>query len=304
MEKNNDLIIMGQDIAEYGGVFKVTEGFVEKFGLERVRNTPICESAIIEVAMGLSICNTKSVVELQFSDFISSGFNPVVNYLAKSYYRWEQNADIVLRMPCGAGVGAGPFHSQTNEAWFTKTPGLIVLYPAFPYDAKGLLISAIENPNPVLFFEHKALYRNIRQEVPKDYYNLPIGKASILRSGNSITVISYGAAIHYATEILNKNLDIDADLIDLRSLCPLDTETIITSVNKTGKAIILQEDSLFGGLASEISSIIMENCFESLDAPVRRVASLNTPIPFEASLEKQYLPYNRFESELIDLFNY
>jgi len=304
MEKNNDLIIMGQDIAEYGGVFKVTEGFVEKFGLERVRNTPICESAIIEVAMGLSICNTKSVVELQFSDFISSGFNPVVNYLAKSYYRWEQNADIVLRMPCGAGVGAGPFHSQTNEAWFTKTPGLIVLYPAFPYDAKGLLISAIENPNPVLFFEHKALYRSIRQEVPKDYYNLPIGKASILRSGNSITVISYGAAIHYATEVLDKNLDIDADLIDLRSLCPLDTETIITSVNKTGKAIILQEDSLFGGLASEISSIIMENCFESLDAPVKRVASLQTPIPFEASLEKQYLPYSRFERELIDLFNY
>ena len=304
MEKNNDLILMGQDIAEYGGVFKVTEGFADKFGLERVRNTPICESAIIEVAMGLSICNTKSVVELQFSDFITSGFNPVVNYLAKSYYRWKQNADIVLRMPCGAGVGAGPFHSQTNEAWFTKTPGLIVLYPAFPYDAKGLLISAIENPNPVLFFEHKALYRSIRQEVPKDYYNLPIGKASVLRSGNSISIISYGAAIHYAAEVLDKNPNISADLIDLRSLCPLDTETIINSVNKTGKAIILQEDSLFGGLASEISSIIMENCFESLDAPVRRVASLNTPVPFEASLEKQYLPYSRFEGELIGLFNY
>ena len=304
MEKNNDLILMGQDIAEYGGVFKVTEGFADKFGLERVRNTPLCESAIIEVAMGLSICNTKSVVELQFSDFITSGFNPVVNYLAKSYYRWKQNADIVLRMPCGAGVGAGPFHSQTNEAWFTKTPGLIVLYPAFPYDAKGLLISAIENPNPVLFFEHKALYRSIRQEVPKDYYNLPIGKASVLRSGNSISIISYGAAIHYAAEVLDKNPNISADLIDLRSLCPLDTETIINSVNKTGKAIILHEDSLFGGLASEISSIIMENCFESLDAPVKRVASLNTPIPFEASLEKQYLPYSRFESELIDLFNY
>ena len=304
MEKNNNLVLMEQDIAEYGGVFKVTEGFAEKFGVERVRNTPICESAIIEVAMGLSICNTKSIVELQFSDFISSGFNPVVNYLAKSYYRWEQNADIVLRMPCGAGVGAGPFHSQTNEAWFTKTPGLIVLYPAFPYDAKGLIISAIENPTPGLFFEHKALYRSIRQEVPKDYYNIPIGKASILRSGNSISIISYGAAIHYAAEVLDKNPNISADLIDLRSLCPLDVETIINSVNKTGKAIILQEDSLFGGLASEISSIIMENCFESLDAPVRRVASLNTPIPFEASLEKQYLPYSRFESELIDLFNY
>ncbi|MFL2643785.1 MAG: dehydrogenase [Flavobacteriales bacterium] len=304
MEKNDDLILMGQDIAEYGGVFKVTEGFTDKFGLERVRNTPICESSIIEVAMGLSICKTKSVVELQFSDFISSGFNPVVNYLAKSFYRWEQNADIVLRMPCGAGVGAGPFHSQTNEAWFTKTPGLIVLYPAFPYDAKGLLISAIENPNPVLFFEHKALYRSLRQEVPKDYYNLPIGKASFLRSGNNISIISYGAPVHHALEILDKNPNISADLIDLRSLCPLDSESIINSVNKTGKAIILQEDSMFGGLASEISSIIMENCFESLDAPVRRVASLNTPVPFEASLEKQYLPYSRFEKELIDLVNY
>ena len=304
MKKNNDLILMGQDIAEYGGVFKVTEGFSDKFGSERVRNTPICESSIIEIAMGLSICKTKSVVELQFSDFISSGFNPVVNYLAKSFYRWGQNADVVLRMPCGAGVGAGPFHSQTNEAWFTKTPGLIVLYPSFPYDAKGLLISAIENPNPVLFFEHKALYRSLRQEVPKDYYNLPIGKASLLRSGNNITIISYGAPVHHALEILDKNPDIDADLIDLRSLSPLDTETIINSVNKTGKAIILQEDSMFGGLASEISSIIMENCFESLDAPVRRVASLNTPVPFEASLEKQYLPYSRFEKELIDLFNY
>ncbi len=304
MEKDDNLILMGQDIAEYGGVFKVTEGFFKKFGPDRVRNTPICESSIIEVAMGLSICNTKSVVELQFSDFITSGFNPVVNYLAKTYYRWGQNADVVLRMPCGAGVGAGPFHSQTNEAWFTKTPGLIVLYPAFPYDAKGLLISAVENPNPVLFFEHKALYRSLRQEVPNDYYNIPIGKASVLRSGDSISVISYGAAIHYAMKVLDNNPDVDVDLIDLRTLYPLDKQSIINSVNKTGKAIILQEDSLFGGLASEISSIIMENCFESLDAPVKRVASLETPIPFESSLENQYLPYDRFEKELIELFNY
>ena len=304
MEKDDNLILMGQDIAEYGGVFKVTEGFFKKFGADRVRNTPICESSIIEVAMGLSICNTKSVVELQFSDFITSGFNPVVNYLAKTYYRWGQNADVVLRMPCGAGVGAGPFHSQTNEAWFTKTPGLIVLYPAFPYDAKGLLISAVENPNPVLFFEHKALYRSLRQEVPNDYYNIPIGKASVLRSGDSISVISYGAAIHYAMKVLDNNPDVDVDLIDLRTLYPLDKQSIINSVNKTGKAIILQEDSLFGGLASEISSIIMENCFESLDAPVKRVASLETPIPFESSLENQYLPYDRFEKELIELFNY
>ena len=303
MMKFDDLIIMGQDIAEYGGVFKITEGFVELFGKERVRNTPICESSIIEIAMGLSICNRKSIVELQFSDFITSGFNPVVNYLAKVHYRWGQNADVVLRMPCGAGVGAGPFHSQTNEAWFTKTPGLIVVYPAFPDDAKGLLISSIENPNPVLFFEHKALYRSIRGKVPEGYYNIEIGKAKLLRVGNDITVITYGAGVNEAINVVDKN-SISCDLIDLRTLSPLDSDSIINSVNKTGKAIILHEDSLFGGLGSEISSIIMENCFENLDAPVIRVGSLNTPIPFEDSLEKQYLPYDRFEKEIKVLLNY
>ena len=304
MKKNDSLVIMGQDIAEYGGVFKITEGFVEKYGKDRVRNTPICESSIIEIAMGLSICDTKSIVELQFGDFISSGFNPVVNYLAKSYYRWGQNADIVLRMPCGAGVGAGPFHSQTNEAWFTKTPGLKVVYPAFPADAKGLLISSIEDPNPVLFFEHKALYRSVRQDVPEGYYNLPLGKACSLTQGNDLTIITYGAPVHKALEIIKNRDAFTFDLIDLRSLCPLDKDSIISSVKKTGKAIILQEDSMFGGLASEISSIIMENCFEYLDAPVIRVASLDTPIPFEKSLEDQYLPYDRFEVELDKLLNY
>ena len=303
MMKFDDLIIMGQDIADYGGVFKITEGFVELFGKERVRNTPICESSIIEISMGLSICNRKSIVELQFSDFITSGFNPVVNYLAKVHYRWGQNADVVLRMPCGAGVGAGPFHSQTNEAWFTKTPGLIVVYPAFPEDAKGLLISSIENPNPVLFFEHKALYRSIREKVPEGYYNIEIGKAKLLRIGTDVTVITYGAGVHEAIKVIDKN-SINCDLIDLRTLSPLDTESIISSVNKTGKAIILHEDSLFGGLGSEISSIIMENCFENLDAPVKRIGSLNTPIPFEESLEKQYLPFERFEKEIKDLLNY
>ena len=303
MMKFDDLIIMGQDIAEYGGVFKITEGFVELFGKERVRNTPICESSIIEIAMGLSICNRKSIVELQFSDFITSGFNPVVNYLAKVHYRWGQNADVVLRMPCGAGVGAGPFHSQTNEAWFTKTPGLIVVYPAFPDDAKGLLISSIENPNPVLFFEHKALYRSIRGKVSEGYYNIEIGKAKLLRVGNDITVITYGSGVHEAIKVVDKN-SISCDLIDLRTLSPLDAESIINSVNKTGKAIILHEDSLFGGLGSEISSIIMENCFENLDAPVIRVGSLNTPIPFEESLEKQYLPFDRFEKEIKVLLSY
>ena len=303
MEKYNDLIIMGQDIAEYGGVFKVTDGFLKKFGKERIRNTPICESSIIETAMGLSICGRKSIVELQFSDFISSGFNPVVNYLAKTFYRWKQKADIVLRMPCGAGVGAGPFHSQTNEAWFTKTPGLIVVYPSFPFDAKGLLISSIENPNPVLFFEHKALYRTVREEIPETYYNIPIGKGKLRKIGNKISVITYGLGVHEAIKIIDKH-DIDADLIDLLTLSPIDEKIIVNSVNKTGKAIILQEDSLFGGIASEISSIIMENCFENLDAPVVRVGSLNTPIPFEEGLEKQYLPFERFETKIIELLNY
>ena len=304
MEQHSDLVVMGQDVAEYGGVFKITDGFVEQFGKDRVRNTPICESAIVETAMGLSIAGIKSVVELQFSDFVTSGFNPVVNYLAKSHYRWNQNADTVLRMPCGAGVAAGPFHSQTNEAWFTKTPGLKVVYPAFPKDAKGLLATAINDPNPVLFFEHKALYRSVRQEVPTDYFTIPLGEAAVLREGETITVIAYGAAVHWALNTLDKHPSIDADLIDLRSLQPLDTEAIYKSVRKTGKAIILQEDSLFGGIASDISALIMEHCFEYLDAPVKRVASMETPIPFINQLEDQYLSRDKFESELLNLLEY
>jgi len=304
MEMHPDLVIMGQDIAEYGGAFKITEGFVGQFGKERVRNTPICESGIVEAAMGLSIAGIKSVVEMQFADFATSGFNPIVNYLAKSHYRWSQNADVVLRMPCGGGVAAGPFHSQTNEAWFTKTPGLKVVYPAFPYDAKGLLTTAINDPNPVMFFEHKALYRSIRQDIPTDYYTLPFGKASVLQEGNDVTIISYGAGIHWALETLENNNDIKADLIDLRTLQPLDTDTIFTSVKKTGKAIILQEDTMFGGIASDISALIMETCFEYLDAPVKRVASIETPIPFINQLEEQYLSKNRFEEALKDLISY
>jgi 2-oxoisovalerate dehydrogenase E1 component len=303
MERRNDLVIMGQDIAEYGGVFKITEGFLEKFGKERVRNTPICESVIIEAAYGLSISGIKSVVELQFSDFITSGFNPVINLLAKSYYRWGQNADIVLRMPCGAGVGAGPFHSQTNEAWFTKTPGLKVVYPAFPFDAKGLLATAIEDPNPVLFFEHKQLYRSIYQEVPDNYYTLALGKASLLKEGDKLSIITYGAGVHWALEAVNKE-NIQADLIDLRTLQPLDTETIFKSVKKTGKAIILQEDTLFGGIASDISALINENCFEFLDAPVKRVGALETPVPFAKNLEDNYLPKERFKLALNALLKY
>jgi len=304
MEIHPNLVIMGQDIAEYGGVFKITENFVELFGKARVRNTPICESAIVEAAMGLSIAGVKSVVEMQFADFVSSGFNPVVNYLAKSHYRWGQAADIVVRMPCGAGVAAGPFHSQTNEAWFTKTPGLKVIYPAFPYDAKGLLATAINDPNPVLFFEHKALYRSIRQEVPTDYFTLPFGVASLLKEGSDVTIISYGAAVHWAIETLEKHPDISADLIDLRSLQPLDFEAILASVKKTSRAIILQEDSLFGSIASDLSSNLMEQAFEFLDAPVKRVASIETPIPFASALEEQYLAKRTFEQELLALLVY
>ncbi len=304
MERHDDLVIMGQDIAEYGGVFKITDGFIEQFGKERVRNTPICESAIVEAGMGLSIAGMKAVVEMQFSDFVSSGFNPIVNYLAKSYYRWSQNADVVVRMPCGAGVAAGPFHSQTNEAWFTKTPGLKVVYPAFPYDAKGLLSTAINDPNPVLFFEHKALYRSIRQDVPTDYYTLPFGKASLLKEGTDVSIITYGAAVHWVLDTLEQNPNISADLIDLRTLQPLDKEAIINSVKKTSRAIILQEDSLFGGIASDISAMLMEDCFEYLDAPVKRLASLETPIPFNSALEQQYLAKGRFEEELLKLLAY
>ena len=304
MRKYSDLVIMGQDIADYGGVFKITDGFTEEFGKDRVRNTPICESAVISTAYGLSVNGTKAVVEMQFADFVSSGFNPIVNLLAKSHYRWSQSADVVVRMPCGGGVGAGPFHSQTNEAWFTKTPGLKVVYPAFPSDAKGLLLTSIEDPNPVLFFEHKALYRSVRQEVPEGYYTIPFGKASVLKEGNEITIISYGAGIHWVLEILEMHPEIKADVIDLRTLQPLDVDTITESVKKTGKAIILQEDSMFGGIASDVSALIMENCFQYLDAPVKRVASLETPIPFEPGLESQYLAKNRFEKELIDLCAY
>lgn len=304
MERYNELIIMGQDIADYGGVFKITEGFTSKFGKSRVRNTPICESAVVSAAMGLSINGMKAVMEMQFADFATSGFNPIVNYLAKVHYRWGENADVVIRMPCGGGVGAGPFHSQTNEAWFTKTPGLKVVYPAFPYDAKGLLNTAINDPNPVLFFEHKGLYRSVYGDVPSDYYTIPFGKANLVKTGDTLSVVTYGAGVHWTLEILEKYPEINADVIDLRTLQPLDIETVYTSVKKTGKLIVLQEDTLFGGVASDISAMVMENCFEFLDAPVKRVGSLETPVPFSKGLEQNYLPKGRFEKALVELFEY
>jgi 2-oxoisovalerate dehydrogenase E1 component len=304
MEKHPELVLMGQDIAEYGGVFKITDGFVERFGKDRVRNTPLCEAAIVGTGLGLSIKGKKAMVEMQFADFVTEGFNQIVNNLAKIHYRWGQNADVVVRMPTGAGVAAGPFHSQSNEAWFTHTPGLKVVYPAFPNDAKGLLLASFEDPNPVMFFEHKALYRSISEEVFDDYFTIPIGKANVLRSGNDLTIITYGFGVHWALEVLDKHPEINADLIDLRTLLPLDEETVFESVVKTGKAIILHEDTLTGGIGGELSARIMEHCFEKLDAPVMRSASLDTPVPFSAELEQNFLAKDRFEEQLLQLFNY
>jgi 2-oxoisovalerate dehydrogenase E1 component len=304
MQKHPNTVVMGQDIAEYGGVFKITDGFIDEFGKERVRNTPICESAIVSAAMGLSINGYKAIMEMQFADFVSSGFNPIVNYLAKVHYRWGQAADVVVRMPTGAGVGAGPFHSQSNEAWFTHTPGLKVVYPAFPADAKGLLAAAIEDPNPVMFFEHKALYRSVYQEVNDDYYTLEIGKANLLKEGQEVTIVSYGAGVHWALEVLEKNPHISAELIDLRTLVPLDTDTIFASVQKTAKVIILHEDCEVGGFGADIAALISEHCFEYLDAPVMRSASLNTAVPFAKNLEDNFLAKQGFEQKLNDLLAY
>lgn len=304
MKEFPDLVLMGQDIAEYGGVFKITEGFVEDFGKDRVRNTPLCESAILGTALGLSIMGRKSMVEMQFADFVSCGFNQIVNNLAKAHYRWGQNADVVVRMPTGAGVGAGPYHSQSNEAWFIHTPGLKVVYPAFPTDAKGLLISSFEEPNPVLFFEQKALYRSVREDVPEGYYNLEIGKAKLLREGNQLSIITYGIGVHWALEFLEEHAEISADLLDLRTLLPYDKEAILETVKNTGRAIILHEDTLTGGLSSELSAFITENAFEYLDAPVLRSASLDTPVPFASNLEWGFLPKQRFAKQVMELLNY
>jgi len=304
MRKHSNLVLMGQDIAEYGGVFKITEGFVEEFGKKRVRNTPLCESAIVGSGFGLSINGMKAMVEMQFADFVTEGFNQIVNNLAKSHYRWGQNADVVVRMPTGAAVAAGPFHSQSNEAWFTHTPGLKVVYPAFPSDAKGLLLASFEDPNPVMFFEQKALYRSVTEDVADDYFTVPIGKANLVREGNDVSIITYGIGVHWALEVLDKYPQISADLVDLRTLLPFDKDAIIQSVMKTGKAIILHEDTLVGGLGGELAAVISENCFENLDAPVVRSASLDTPVPMNADLEWNFLPKARFEEQLQVLWKY
>lgn len=304
MEKHDHLVLMGQDIAEYGGAFKVTQGFVEEFGKERVRNTPLCESAIVGICLGLSLKGFKSMMEMQFADFATVGFNQIINNLAKIHYRWNQNADVVIRMPTGGGVGAGPFHSQSNEAWFVHTPGLKVVYPSSPEDAKGLLIAAFEDPNPVLFFEHKALYRSISGLVPEDYYTIEIGKAKVVREGEEISIITYGAGVHWAVDYANNHPDISFDILDLRTLLPLDYEAIEASVKRTGKVILLHEDTLTGGIGGELSSWISEHCFEFLDAPIMRCASLDTPIPFAIELEQQFLAKNKLGSVVEKLLAY
>ena len=304
MEKHTRLIIMGQDIAEYGGAFKITEGFVEKFGKERIRNTPICESAIVGAALGLSLEGYKGLMEMQFADFATVGFNQIINNLAKIHYRWGQNADVVIRMPTGGGVGAGPFHSQSNEAWFVHTPGLKIVYPSTPVDAKGLLIAAINDPNPVLFFEHKALYRSISGPVPDEYYEIEIGKANIVQQGDDITIITYGAGVHWATQYAKDHPGNSFYIIDLRTLLPLDYDAIKVGVKATGKVLLLHEDTLTGGIGGEIAAWIAENCFEFLDAPVIRCGSLDSPIPFNIELEKNFMAYSRLDDCIKKLLKY
>ena len=304
MQQHPNLVLMGQDIAEYGGAFKITEGFVEKFGKERVRNTPLCESAIVGAALGLSLEGYKSMMEMQFADFVTAGFNQIINNLAKIHYRWGQNADVVIRMPTGAGVGAGPFHSQSNEAWFIHTPGLKVVYPSTPYDAKGLLTAAINDPNPVLYFEHKALYRSISGDVPEEYYEVEIGKARQVQTGEDVSIITYGAGVHWAEDYAADHTDVSFDILDLRTLLPLDYDAIKKSVKRTGKILLLHEDTLTGGLGGELAAWIAENCFEFLDGPIMRCASLDTPIPFNIELEKNFLAKARIEEAVQKLLMY
>ena len=304
LQKHSNLVVMGQDIAEYGGAFKITDGFVSEFGKERIRNTPICESAIVGAALGLSLEGYKGLMEMQFADFVSVGFNQVVNNLAKVYYRWGQNADVVIRMPTGGGVGAGPFHSQSNEAWFTHTPGLKVVYPSTPIDAKGLLIAAINDPNPVLYFEHKALYRSVSGPVPENYYEIEIGKARHVLSGNEIGIITYGAGVHWAEDYAAEHPEISIDILDLRTLLPLDYAAIRAAVQRTGRVLILHEDTLTGGIGAEIAAWIAEHCFTLLDGPVVRCASLDTPVPFNIDLEKNFMARARLDESIQKLISY
>ncbi len=301
LDRHERLILMGQDIAEYGGAFKVTEGLVEKYGKERIRNTPLCESAVVGIGLGLSVKGFKSVIEMQFADFVSCGFNQIVNNLAKSHYRWGQHADVVIRMPTGAGLGAGPFHSQSTEAWFFHVPGLKIVYPSSPKSAKGLLLAAIEDPNPVLFFEHKLLYRSAKGDVPDGFYLEEIGKAEVVQEGKGLTIVSYGLGVVWIRDLLSEYGSGNIELIDLKSLLPWDKDAVADSVKKTSRLLIVHEDTLTGGVGAEISAYIGEHCFQYLDAPIKRVASLDTPVPFNKSLEMDFLPKDRIKNAIDEL---
>jgi 2-oxoisovalerate dehydrogenase E1 component len=304
MQRDSRLICMGQDIAEYGGVFKVTEGLVTQFGKARIRNTPICESAPLGAALGLSLRDIPSIVEMQFADFVSYGFTQIINNLAKNYYRWGVPAKVVVRLPTGAGVGAGPFHSQSLEGIFMGVPGLKIVYPATAYDAKGLLTTALIDPNPVLFFEHKALYRSIQDPVPEAYYNLPIGVGRIAKAGQALSLITYGMGVVKALELQAELPEVDMEIIDLRSLLPWDKALVSQSIQKTHRALILYEGTYTAGVGAEIAAWIAEYLFKELDAPVMRVASLDTPVPFSLTLEAAFLPWSRLKEAIHRLITF
>jgi 2-oxoisovalerate dehydrogenase E1 component beta subunit len=292
MERDPAVFCIGEDIGVYGGAFKVTDGLIHRFGSERVIDTPIAESAIVGAAYGASLTGMRPVAEFQFMDFISCAFNQIVNMLAKSHYRWNAPSPLVLRGPSGGGVHGGPFHSQNPEMWFVHTPGLKVVCPGTAYDAKGLIKASIRDNNPVIFYEHKFLYRRIKEEIPEDDYVVPLGKARVAREGRDISVITYAAMLHVAleaAETLAKE-GIELEVIDLRTLSPLDREAIAQTVKKTNKVIILHEDTKTGGIAGEVAAIINEEAFDDLDGPIVRIAALDTPVPFSPPLEEYFLP--------------
>jgi 2-oxoisovalerate dehydrogenase E1 component len=306
MRRAPNVVLLGQDIAEYGGVFKITEGFVEEFGKARVRNTPIIESGAVGAALGLALDGFVPMIEMQFGDFITCGFNQIVNNLAKTYYRWGAPVPVVVRVPVGGGVGAGPFHSQNVEAWFTHVAGLKVLAPATPYDAKGLLVAAFEDGNPVLFLEHKLLYRSIKGHVPEGDYSVPIGRARIARRGRHATIVTYGIGVHWALDAASRFAahGHEVEVIDLRSLAPWDQETVLESVRRTSRALVLHEAPTTGGFGGEIAARIGQDAFEWLDAPVTRVGGLDTPIPFSKALEEHFSARGRLDAALQELLAY
>jgi len=292
MERDPNVFCIGEDIGEYGGAFKVTAGLLERFGARRVVDTPISEAAIVGASIGAGLMGLRPVAEMQFADFISCGFDQIVNFAAKCRYRWNAGVPIVIRSPSGGGIHGGPFHSQNPEMWFVRTPGLKVVCPATAYDAKGLIKSAIRDNDPVLFFEHKALYRKIKEDLPAEEYTVPIGKAKVVRPGRDLSIVTYGAMVWTALEAAETLAaeGCSAEVVDLRTLMPLDRETVCASVRKTSKALLLHEDTRTGGMAGELAATIAENVFEYLDGPIVRVTAPDTPVPYSPPLEEAFLP--------------